>query len=65
VFVNQWATSYLSNNDPRIHIGLGNVKTVDTLEIYWNDGQKEAYRNITADKYITIKQGKGIQGKSD
>ena len=23
VFVNQWATSYLTNNDPRLHIGLG------------------------------------------
>ena len=26
VFVNQWATSYLTNNDPRLHIGLGNAK---------------------------------------
>lgn len=60
VFVNQWATSYLSNNDPRIHIGLANAKSVDTLEIHWSDGQKEIYRNVPADRYITIKQGKGI-----
>ncbi len=26
VLVNQWATSYLSNNDPRLHIGLGRQK---------------------------------------
>lgn len=60
VFTNQWATSYLSNNDPRIHIGLGNAKSVDILEIYWSDGQKETYRNVAAGRYITIKQGKGI-----
>ena len=60
VMVNQWATSYLSNNDPRVHIGLGNAKSVDLLEIYWSDGQKEVYRNVPADRYITIKQGKGI-----
>jgi hypothetical protein len=60
VFVNQWATSYLSNNDPRVHIGLADAKSVDTLEIYWSDGQKEIYRNVAADRYITIKQGKGI-----
>lgn len=60
VMVNQWATSYLSNNDPRVHIGLGNAKSVDLLEIYWSDGQKETFRNVAADRYITIKQGKGI-----
>jgi asparagine synthetase B (glutamine-hydrolysing) len=26
VLVNQWATSYLSNNDPHLHIGLGKEK---------------------------------------
>jgi len=60
VHVNQWATSYLSNNDPRMHIGLGMKKSVDLLEISWSDGEKEVYKNIAADRYITIKQGKGI-----
>jgi len=63
VLVNQWTTSYLSNNDPRLHIGLGNEKTIDMLEISWTGGKKEVYKNITADKYITILQGKGILTK--
>ena len=58
VHVNQWATSYLSNNDPRMHIGLGKEEIIDLLEISWSDGDKESYRNITADRYITITQGK-------
>jgi hypothetical protein len=60
VLVNQWATSYLSNIDPRLHIGLGKQKAVDVLEITWSDGKKEVYKNITCNKYITIMQGKGI-----
>jgi len=60
VFVNQWATSYLSNNDPRMHVGLGKEKSVDLLEITWSDGKKEAYRNIECNRYITIMEGKGL-----
>ena len=60
VLVNQWATSYLSNNDPRLHIGLGQKKQIDQLEIYWSDGVKEVYKNITSDHYLTILQGTGI-----
>jgi hypothetical protein len=60
VLVNQWATSYLSNNDPRLHIGLGSQKAIDMLEIAWTGGKKEIYKNVTADRYITIMEGKGI-----
>jgi hypothetical protein len=60
VAVNQWTTSYLSNNDPRIHLGLGKDETIDMLEIFWTNGKKEEYRNIKCDRYITIMEGKGI-----
>jgi len=60
VLVNQWATSYLSNNDRRLHIGLGPQKQIDQLEINWSDGKKEVYENIASDRYLTILQGKGI-----
>jgi len=60
VLINQWSTGYLSNNDPRLHIGLGNEKKIETMEIHWSDGKEEIYRNIDADRYITIKQGTGL-----
>ncbi|TFG41088.1 MAG: CRTAC1 family protein, partial [Bacteroidia bacterium] len=63
VFVNQWATSYLCNNDPRVHIGLGSANKVDKLEIFWNGGKKEVFKNVVADRYITIMEGKGILEK--
>ena len=58
--LNQWATSYLSYNDPRIHVGLGKASMVDQLEIHWPDGTIENFYHIKADKYITIVQKKGI-----
>jgi len=60
VFANQWATSYLANNDPRLHIGLKQQKQIDRLEIKWSDGTNEVIKNIAADRYLTILQGKGI-----
>ncbi|MCP3929289.1 MAG: CRTAC1 family protein [Bacteroidetes bacterium] len=60
VLVNQWATSYLSYNDSRLHIGLGKEKKVDKLIILWPDGTKETHEDVKADQYITIVQGKSI-----
>ena len=63
VMVNQWATSYLANNDPRIHFGLGKEKQIDLLEITWSDGKKEVYNKIDTDRYITIMEGTGVVSK--
>jgi hypothetical protein len=63
VFVNQWATSYLANNDPRLHIGLGQEKKIDVLEIRWSDGKREVYNNIDSNRYITILEGTGVVTK--
>ena len=63
VLVNQWATGYLSNNDPRLHIGLGQQHIVNRLEIQWLDGNREIFKNIDSDQYLTIVKGKGIVTK--
>lgn len=63
VFINQWATSYLSNNDQRLHIGLGKQKQIDQLEINWSDGTKEIFKNLASNRYVTILQGTGIVKK--
>lgn len=60
VFVNQWATTYLSNNDPRIHVGLGQEKLVDELIVHWTNGETEVIKNVPVDRYLTIKEGEGI-----
>jgi len=60
VFVNQWATTYLSNNDPRVHIGLGDETKIDQLTIRWSNGVVSVYRNVPIDRYLKIKEGEGI-----
>ncbi|MFQ6046128.1 MAG: CRTAC1 family protein [Gemmatimonadales bacterium] len=61
VLVNQWATSYLSYNDPRLHVGLAGSDGVDLLEIRWTGGETEVYRDLPADRYITVVEGAGIR----
>lgn len=61
VLVNQWATSYLSYNDSRMHIGLGEQKKVDKMEIRWPDGKMEIFENIQSNRYLKIVQYLGIQ----
>ena len=60
VLINQWTTSYLSNNDPRMHIGLGQNKQIDQLEVVWSDGKKEVFENIVVNRYVVIRQGAGV-----
>jgi hypothetical protein len=60
VRINQWSTSYLSNNDPRVNFGLGEIDKIDGLEIIWPDGQVEHLSDLEVNRYITITQGKGI-----
>jgi hypothetical protein len=61
VLVNQWATTYLSYNDPRLHIGLGKSQVIEQLEIRWPDGETEVYDQLEVDRYITIRKNDGIQ----
>ena len=52
--------SYLSQNDLRIHFGLGATKTVDRLEIRWPSGGTEIVKNLTADRIYVLKEGLGV-----
>jgi hypothetical protein len=52
--------SYLSQNDLRIHFGLGEAKVVDTVTVRWPNGSTETLRNIAADAIYTITEGQGI-----
>ena len=49
--------SYLSASDPRIHFGLGDSAKADALTVRWPDGHSDAYSNLAADRYITLREG--------
>ena len=48
--------SYLSQNDLRIHFGLGSKDQVDRVEILWPDGRMEVRTNLAADRLYAIKE---------
>jgi enediyne biosynthesis protein E4 len=52
--------SYISQNDLRVHFGLGNAEKVDVLEIRWPSGQIDAIKDIKANQLVFVKEGEGI-----
>ncbi len=53
--------SVMSQNDLRLHFGLGNVETVDAIEIKWPTTQKiERFNQVKANQILTIREGDGI-----
>ncbi len=56
--------SYLSQNDTRIHFGLGAHAEADKVEIQWPDGKVETLVNLIADKFYSVREGMGIVSTS-
>ncbi len=56
--------SYLSQNDLRVHFGLGSRAMIDTVEIMWPSGTRETYRSLPADCIYKIVEGAGIREKT-
>jgi len=52
--------SYYSQNDLRVHFGLGNADKVQLLEIRWPSGQIDQLKNISVNQLIFVKEGEGI-----
>ncbi len=48
--------SYYSQNDPRVHFGLGSAKLAD-LEVQWPSGTKDRLRDLVAGKLYVIQEG--------
>jgi hypothetical protein len=52
--------SYLSQNDLRIHFGLGERERVDTAKVSWPDGKVETLTNLIADRFYFVREGEGV-----
>ena len=48
--------SYLSANDPRVLVGLGNATRVEAVRVRWPDGATVELKAPTVDRYTTIRQ---------
>jgi hypothetical protein len=52
-------TSYLSASDPRLLFGLADLTRVQQIEVRWASGRTERFGGFPADRYVTLKEGKG------
>jgi hypothetical protein len=51
--------SYLSQNDLRVHVGLGGVRVAARVEVRWPNGREEAWTDVAADQLLTLTEGQG------
>ena len=48
--------SYLSQNDLRLHFGLGANKEADQIEIVWPSGIRQTLSHVKADRIVSIRE---------
>ena len=52
----QSGTGYISQNDMRLHFGIGAATQVDSIDVRWPDGTTSKMTNVKANQIITIKK---------
>jgi hypothetical protein len=56
--------SYQSAQDPRLHFGLGERSTIDSLEVLWPSGITTKVGNLKANQILALEEGKGLVQRS-
>jgi enediyne biosynthesis protein E4 len=54
-------SSYYSQNDMRVHFGLGEAAKLDSVEIRWPSGLTERFDNATVGQINTVQEGTGVK----
>ena len=52
-------SSFDSNNDMRVHFGLGAAAKIDWVEVRWLSGLTEKFESLSVDSIHTLKEGSG------
>jgi len=52
-------SSYISNNDMRLHFGLGSATKVSRIEVRWPNGNNESFPGGSVDRFLTLREGQG------
>jgi len=57
--------SYLSQNDFRVHFGLGNAARLERVDVRWPNGLEESWESLPVDTFHVLKEGSGrVQGSN-
>jgi hypothetical protein len=57
-------SSYLGQNDLRVHVGLGKATKIDRLEVRWPNGQNEVVEGAAVNQILTVTEGTGITARA-
>ncbi len=57
--------SYISQNDPRPHFGLGMAAKLDEVDILWPSGETETLHDLPADFIYSLVEGQGVKEKTE
>jgi murein L,D-transpeptidase YcbB/YkuD len=49
-------TGYLSQDDLRVHFGVGPNKQIDAVMVQWPDGSKTSLRDLRTNQIIDVRQ---------
>ena len=52
--------SYYSQNDLRVHFGVGKNQKIKSLEIRWPSGQIDTLNDVTVNQVVYVKEGTGL-----
>jgi hypothetical protein len=52
------SSGYLSQNDGRLHFGLGSASRVERITINWPSGRQQTLQNITPDRILAVEEPK-------
>ncbi len=54
------ASSYLSSSDMRIHWGLGDASSLDSITVRWPSGAKQTLTNVAVDQILQITEATAL-----
>ena len=57
-------SSYLGQNDLRLHFGLGDAAAADRVEVEWLSGRVEVVSSVAANQIVTIQEGRGVVSRA-
>ena len=60
IFEVRGSESYLSGNDLRVHIGLGDFTQADSLEVRWPSGRRDRSTDVTARRFYLAREGQSL-----
>jgi len=55
----QTGSGFLSQNDPRVHVGLGDDTSYQRIEVQWPGGKRESFPSGKANQIVVLTEGSG------